>query len=170
MYTESQVLVVPSTDVLPGIIPTLGLKIFLALVPIVLTMSSVLVAALPSESAVDFDVGRKFHLFQFVVVFLFLTIFQAMSTGGSTEGAKGDSDENKVTSDEALPMVALVKQLIEEPKEITTLLGTSIPQVVRFPFHQHSCPVSRDVSLTVPMTFCTVIYCVFLCNWCKSTL
>jgi hypothetical protein len=163
MYTESQVLVVPSTDVLPGIIPTLGLKIFLALVPIVLTMSSVLVAALPSKSAVDFDVGRKFHLFQFVVVFLSLTIFQAMSTGGFNEGAIGGSDKNSVTSDEALPIVALVKQLIEDPKEITILLGTSIPQVVRFSVHQHSCPVFRDVSLTVPITFCMVIYFVFEC-------
>jgi Calcium-dependent channel, 7TM region, putative phosphate len=105
--------------VLPGILPTLGLKIFLALVPIVLTLTSVIVAGLPSESAVDFDVGRKFFLFQFVIVFFFLTVIQAMSTGSSDESS-------------SLPIVAFVNRMIDEPKEISTLLGTSIPQVVRF--------------------------------------
>ena len=108
-------------EILPGILPTLGLKIFLALIPIVLTMSAKIVAALPSESVVDFDVGRKFFLFQFVVVFLFITIIQAMSSGG------GDS-----SSDSSLPIVALAEQLIDDPQQIPTWLGTSIPQVVRF--------------------------------------
>lgn len=107
-----------AAEVLPGILPTLGLKIFLALVPIVLTMAAVLVAALPSESAVDFDVGRKFYLFQFVVVFLFITVISAMSSGG------GDDSSD-------LPVVALADQLIDDPGQIPTWLGTSIPQVVR---------------------------------------
>lgn len=103
--------------------PTLGLKIFLALIPIVLTLSAVMVAGLPSESAVDFDVGRKFFLFQFVVVFLFITIIQAMSSGSGNESG-GDSNSN-------FPFVALFNQLVDDPQQIPTWLGTSIPQVVR---------------------------------------
>lgn len=107
-------------------------------------MSATLVAGLPSESAVDFDVGKKFFLFQFVVVFLFVTIIQAMSSGG------GDS-----MSDE-LPVVSLARQMVNNPSQIPTWLGTSIPQVVKLSPNQiavftifSTCPQTTHEPITL---------------------
>jgi Calcium-dependent channel, 7TM region, putative phosphate len=57
-------------ELIKGILPTLALKIFLILVPVLLGLTSRYVVGHLSEARVDFDVGRKYFIFQFVVVFL----------------------------------------------------------------------------------------------------
>ena len=51
---------------------------------------------LPSLSAVDFDVGKKFFLFTFVIVFLGNTVFNAASSGGG-KSAGGSSNPDGPT-------------------------------------------------------------------------
>ena len=51
------------------------------MVPIILKLDARLVTGHLSWSAVDFDVGKKYYVFQFVVVFLFVTVIGAASSG-----------------------------------------------------------------------------------------
>jgi hypothetical protein len=136
-------------EVLPGILPTIGLKIFLALMPLVLRFTSQFVAGLHSESAVDFDVGRKFFIFQFVVVFLLVTVIGAMSSGKSASAEDRNSK---------LPVVMLAEALIDDPAQIPTWLGTAIPQQVsehctpgiHSPASEHCTPATCSPASAVP--------------------
>lgn len=107
-------------EVLPGILPTLGLKIFLALVPIVLRLSALFIEGLPSFSAVDYAVAKRFYIFQFIVVFVFVSILGAASSGSSSGSGNA-------------PVLTLAKDLADNPQQIADWIGTAVPQQVRIP-------------------------------------
>lgn len=107
-----------SAEVLPGILPTLGLKIFLALVPIVLRLSALFIEGLPSFSAVDYAVAKRFYIFQFIVVFVFVSILGAASSGSSSGSGNA-------------PVLTLAKDLADNPQQIADWIGTAVPQQVR---------------------------------------
>jgi hypothetical protein len=51
------------------------------------------VAGIHSKSAVDFDVGRKFFLFQFLIVFIFNTLLGSLSSAKGNNPVKALSEE-----------------------------------------------------------------------------
>lgn len=106
-------------QVLPGILPTLGLKIFLALVPIVLRLSALFIEGLPSFSAVDYAVAKRFYIFQFIVVFVFVSILGAASSGSSSGSGNA-------------PVLTLAKDLADNPQQIADWIGTAVPQQASF--------------------------------------
>ena len=123
-------------ELIKGILPTLALQIFLAVVPIVLGLVSRYLAGNLSESRVDFDVGTKYFIFQFVVVFVFTTIIGAASAG-SGACPTGDAEADAAAAAAAqskqsqFPIVDLLKQLGTCPGHVVDTLGKSIPQQVR---------------------------------------
>lgn len=121
-------------EIIQGLLPTLGLKIFLALVPIVLKIVSNLVTGNLSKSAIDFEVGQKYYFFQFVVVFLFTTIIGAASSGSADSAEAPPADAAAAPAqaeDESLfPIIDLAEDLADDPGSIIEFLGRSIPQQV----------------------------------------
>lgn len=113
---------------LPGILPTLGLKIFLLLVPIVLNLSAIYLEGLPSFSAVDYAVARKYYIFQFIVVFVFVSVLGAASSGSASGSGNA-------------PVLTLAKDLAENPQQIADWIGTAVPQQVR-----SSAPALRSLA------------------------
>ena len=120
-------------ELIKGMLPTLGLKIFLAVVPIVLRLVSRFIAGNYSESRVDFDVGRKYYFFQFVVIYVFLTIVSAASTAGGSD---------VIPSNSKFPIIDLLKALGNKASKVFNLLGASIPQAVR----THTCCFTAALS------------------------
>ena len=59
-------------------------------------------------------------MFQFVVVFVFNVVIGAVSSGKAEPG----SDD--------LPIVTLFRALSKDPKQITSWLGTAVPQQASF--------------------------------------
>eukprot|EP00892_Ulva_mutabilis_P005047 jgi/Ulvmu1/2914/UM147_0012.1 len=106
-------------QVLPGILPTLGLKIFLALVPIVLRLSAMHIEGQPSFSAVDYAVAKKFYIFQFIVVFVFVSVLGAASSGSASGSGNA-------------PVLTLVEELADNPGQIADWIGTAVPQQASF--------------------------------------
>jgi hypothetical protein len=105
--------------VIQGLLPTLGLRIFLAIVPIILKVAAIFISGHLSKSAIDFEVGRKYYFFQFVVVFLFTTVIATLSS--SSGGSSANSN---------FPIIDLIKSIQEDPAVLTTVLGEAIPNSV----------------------------------------
>jgi len=107
---------------LKSILPTLAFKLFLMLVPMLLRWSERNVAGLPSKSAVDFGVGRKYFLFQLIVVWLFSTVIGIMLV--ETPKIRGFKSSG-------VPLYDLGKILSSNPRLVRVWLARSIPQQVR---------------------------------------
>ena len=112
----------PHAALLKSILPTLAFKIFLILVPVMLRWSERNVAGLPSKSAVDFGVGRKYFVFQLIVVWLFSTVIGIMLI--ETPKIRGFQSTG-------VPLVDLGKILGENPRLVRVWLARSIPQQAR---------------------------------------
>ena len=69
-----------AAELIKGVLPTLALTICLLLVPVILKLIATKVERLPAQSAVDFDLGKKFFFFMFFIVFLANTILGGLST------------------------------------------------------------------------------------------
>ena len=107
---------------LQGVVPTLAFKVFLVIVPSILRWTAMHVSAFPSKSDVDFEVGRKYYIFQFVTVFLFTTVVGAMlAQAPPTERARTNP----------FPLIDLVEILGANPGKVRIWLARSIPQQVR---------------------------------------
>jgi Calcium-dependent channel, 7TM region, putative phosphate len=106
-------------DIIKAVMPTLALTIVMAVAPMFITMLAAKVEKLPTKSAVDFELGRKYYIFQFFVLFLFNVILGAASSGKAQPG------------EEDLPIVTLFRQLKDDPNKITQWLGSAVPQQVR---------------------------------------
>lgn len=80
------------------------------------------VAGLPSKSAVDFGVGRKYFVFQLIVVWLFSTVIGIMLI--ETPKIRGFKSSG-------VPLYDLGKILSSNPRLVRVWLARSIPQQVR---------------------------------------
>ena len=116
-------------DIIKGILPGLALVICLILVPIVLKLVAEKVEGLPSRSGVDFDLGRKFFLFVFVIVFLGNTLFNAASSTGDSGGNASAGSESGGSN----PIDGL-KTVFKNPnaKKILTWVARSISSASGF--------------------------------------
>jgi hypothetical protein len=144
-------LVLPHVELIKGFLPTAGLKIVLILVPIVLRLASNLLTRNYSHALIDFDVGRKYYIFQMFVVFVFVTILGAASSGTDAgeinvndyaplyqkdpEAAVRDARAAAVAAqskggDSDWEVIKLFKVLLDNPSSIPQFLGKAIPQQV----------------------------------------
>ena len=110
----------PHAVLLKNVLPALAFRIFLMLVPVLLFYIGRHISRLPAKSTIDFEVGRRFYIFQVVIVYLFTTVVGAM-LAQLPAGERARS---------VFPLIDLVKALADDPQQVRNWLARSIPQQV----------------------------------------